>query len=101
METFDIPETARLLGLPPHAVREMIEEGQLEARRVGSRWRVTRFAIERARVLLQPGPRPLSDAGQREAQIVESDIEARLAALEERLDRFEATAERPPARLPQ
>lgn len=101
METFDIPEAARLLGLPAHVVREMIEEGKLEARRVDSRWRLTRFAIERTRVLLQPGPRPLSDADQRELPITESDIEARLATLEARLERLEATAERRPARLAQ
>ncbi len=101
METLGIPETARLLGLPPHAVREMIEEGQLEARRVDSRWRVTRFAIERARVLLQPGPRPLSDVDRPGVDVTHGDVEARLAALEERLDRLEATAERHPARLPQ
>lgn len=101
MDTFDIPETARLLGLPPHVVREMIEEGQLEARRVDSRWRVTPFAVERARVLLQPGPRPLSDADLPGADITERNVEARLAALEARLDRLEATAERRPAGLAQ
>jgi hypothetical protein len=95
METCGIPETAQLLGLPPPVVRGMIEEGALEARRVDGRWRVTRYAIERARVRLQhPGPQPMDAAEQAVAGPPPSDLQRRLDLLEARLDRLEgATAE--------
>lgn len=92
METYGIPEAAGLLELPPPAVRSMIEEGTLAARQIDGRWRVTRYAIERARVRSQPGPRPVEDADLPVQDEARSDVEARLAELEARLDRLEATA---------
>ena len=97
METYGIPEAARLLELPPPAVRTMIEEGALEARQVDGRWRVTRYAVERARVRLQPGPRPVEHADMPLGKAGRADIADRLAALEERLDRLEAAAAEPEA----
>jgi len=91
METCGIPETARLLDLPPPVVRNMIEEGALEARQVDGRWRVTRYAIERTRVRLQhPGPQPMEAA----EGIVpdQTDLQRRLDLLEARLDRLEGRA---------
>jgi uncharacterized small protein (DUF1192 family) len=70
----------------------MIEEGTLAARQIDGRWRVTRYAIERARVLTQPGPRPVQDADLPLRDQSQDDLETRLAALEARLDRLEATA---------
>ena len=77
----------------------MIEEGALEARTIDGRWRVTRYAIERARVRLQhPGPQPMEVAERIvpepvEAPVAEtvtaSDLERRLDLLEARLDRLE------------
>jgi hypothetical protein len=90
METCGIPETARLLDMPPPAVRAMIEEGALEARQVEGRWRVTRYAIERARVRLQhPGPQPIEAAEQLVPGTPHIDLERRLDLLEARLDRIE------------
>jgi hypothetical protein len=90
METCGIPETARLLDLPPPAVRAMIEEGALEARQVDGRWRVTRYAIERARVRLQhPGPQPMEAAERLVPGTPHTDLERRLDMLEARLDRIE------------
>ena len=96
METCGIPETARLLDLPAPAVRTMIEEGALEARKVDGRWRVTRYAIERARVRLQhPGPQPIEAAERIVPSAPQSDLERRLDLLEARLDRIEAAATGP------
>jgi hypothetical protein len=93
METFGIPETARLLELAPPAVRTMIEEGALEARRVDGRWRVTRYAIERARVRLQhPAPQPMEAAERLVQGPLQTDLERRLDLLEARLDRLEGRA---------
>ena len=93
METCGIPETARLLDLPAPAVRTMIEEGALEARNVDGRWRVTRYAIERARVRLQhPGPQPMEAAERIVPDPPASDLERRLDLLEARLDRLEGRA---------
>ena len=89
MESYGILEAARLLDLTPPAARAMIEEGELEARMIDGRWRVTRYAIERARVRLQPGPRPVSDADLPPEPESPSDIEVRLAALERRIDQLE------------
>jgi len=101
METFGIPEAAGVLELSPPAVRTMIEEGTLEARQIDGRWRVTRYALERARGRLQPGPRPVEQADL-PAPEGRTDLEGRLAALESRLDRLEATAtrEEPPSMRP-
>ncbi len=101
MESCDIPETARLLGLSAPEVRTMIEEGALEARRVEGRWQVTRYAIERARVRLQhPGPQPLEVAERLVEQPQTSDLERRLDLLEARLDRLEGRAEKTPDEVP-
>ncbi len=91
MESYGILEAARILELSPPTTRTMIEEGDLEARMIDGRWRVTRYAIERARVRLQPGPRPVSEADlpPEPEQAQQSPIEVRLAALERRLDRLE------------
>ena len=73
----------------------MIEEGALEARNIDGRWRVTRYAIERARVRLQhPGPQPMEVAERIVSEpapepVTESDLERRLDLLEARLDRLE------------
>ena len=100
MEAFGIPETAALLELPPPAVRTMIEEGDLEARQIDGRWRVTRYAIERARVRMHPGPRPVGEADLPTQEPAPGEIDARLAAIERRLDRLEArTAEESPGEL--
>ena len=91
METCGIPDAARLLELPPPAVRAMIEEGALEARQVDGRWRVTRYAIERARARLQsPAPQPMQAA---EAIVPDqTDLQRRVDLLEARLDRLEGRA---------
>ena len=90
MEAYGIPETAALLDLPPPAVRTMIEEGELEARQVDGRWRVTRYAIERARVRMHPGPRPIGAADLPMREPAPGELDSRLAAIERRLDRLEA-----------
>jgi len=90
MESFGIPETAALLELPPPKVRTMIEEGELEARQIDGRWRVTRYAIERARVRMHPGPRPVGEADLPMQEPAPGEIDARLAAIERRLERLEA-----------
>ena len=56
METCGIPETARLLELPPPVVRTMIEEGALEARNVDGRWQVTRYAVSYTHLTLPTTP---------------------------------------------
>jgi hypothetical protein len=89
MESYGILEAARILELSPPATRTMIEEGELEARMIDGRWRVTRYSIERARVRMQPGPRPVSDADLLPEPEPPSDVEVRLAALERRIDRLE------------
>ena len=95
METCGIPETARLLELPPPVVRTMIEEGALEARNVDGRWQVTRYAIERARVRLQhPAPQPMEAAERIVPQ--QTDLQRRLDLLEARLDRLEGRAAEEP-----
>jgi hypothetical protein len=91
MEAFGIPETAALLELPPPAVRTMIEEGELEARQVDGRWRVTRYAIERARVRMHPGPRPVAEADLPMREPALGEVDGRLAAIERRLDRLEVS----------
>ncbi len=91
MEAFGIPETAALLDLSPPAVRTMIEEGELEARQVDGRWRVTRYAIERARVRMHPGPRPVEEADLPMREPGLGEIDGRLAAIERRLERLEAS----------
>jgi excisionase family DNA binding protein len=100
METYGIPEAAQMLSLPSSTVRTMIEEGALEARHIDGRWRVTRYAVERARVRLQPGPRPVGEVDLPVEDAAPAEIEARLTALERRLDRLEAGAEaEPPASM--
>ena len=97
MESYGIPEAAALLELPPPAVRTMIEEGGLEARLIDGRWRVTRYALERARVRMQPGPRPVAEADLPLREPAPDEIDARLAAIERRLDRLEARGSEEPA----
>ena len=91
MESYGIPEAAALLNLRPPAVRAMIEEGDLEARLIDGRWRVTRYALERARVKLHPGPRPVGDVDLPIREAAPAELDARLAAIERRLDRLEAS----------
>ena len=90
MESYGIPETAAMLELPPPVVRTMIEEGDLEARQVDGRWRVTRYAVERARVRMHPGPRPVGEADLPVREPAPGELDARFAAIERRLDRLES-----------
>ena len=46
MELVSVPAAARELGIAPRAIRRAIQEGELPAFRIGSRWvRVERAAV--------------------------------------------------------
>ena len=95
METYGIPETAALLELPPPAVRTMIEEGELEARQIDGRWRVTGTRSSARGCGCSPGPRPVGEADLPLKEPAPGEIDARLAAIERRLDRLEAREAQP------
>jgi len=46
-EVYTVEETAKILKVSPDTVRKLINNGELEARRVGRQLRVTREAIDR------------------------------------------------------
>ncbi|MGA2247396.1 MAG: helix-turn-helix domain-containing protein [Verrucomicrobiota bacterium] len=46
LETFDVPETARLLKIHPETARDYLRSGRLPGIRLGNRFRIPRWVID-------------------------------------------------------
>jgi excisionase family DNA binding protein len=78
VDAYTIPEAARVAGLSPKEVRLRIEEGRLEATKVGGRRVVERAELERAGLL--GGDRPPEPPEAQPAQEVTPKLVERLEA---------------------
>ena len=88
-----IPDAAATLALHPSEVRGLVEDGRLEAVRVGGRWLISRDSVQRL------------DAARKAPDLNAPDpdlcsLEARVAELEQRLESLESAhgADAPPRR---